>query len=705
MALDPYAPCPCGSGKRFKWCCQPIHVQIDKALQMDADGQHDAALKLMDEVVAEHSANPEAWGRKAQLLYANGRVEDAESALQKAFEINPNYPFGHLLRASFRFHEGELPGALILFRRAAELYDPEAKDVLGDVYSRITDLELKLNRPVAARAALAIAVHLLPHEEELRKGFEALFGDKAPLPLSARRDYKFMSPAADAPANRRAAWDQALAGAASGKLTDAARAFYHLTQDDGSDKAAWFNLGLARAWLGDNRGALEALERYVNLETDDAAAAQSWALSEVLRCGYGVDDDTDYHEESIFFQLRDMQQLLPVLQEWEQSRKLIAAQILEAEQALTGLLLDTATGLTVAGVASHSGKIGAYLILVGDLLRLRSPRKEALERVSEELKQRTALGLQELRRVRGPLMVFGDTLAEAVTFPVGVSDQAEAQRIVRENAQNYFEDRWIHQPLRSLGGATPVDATEGTLRKKVRGVVQFLEECAVGGVVQGYDFNRLRRKLGLAETPTAASATTAVAAPPPASVDIASMGASDLAGLQPDALAPAQLEQAYQTAVKLAAHDLAALFARAAVARPPQPGNTDRFAFWSFLTQQALAEGKTDDALNYVNEGEKDDCEHNEGRRRNDFEWRRGQVHVKRGEADQAKDVFDRLIERAPGELRYRGAATEGMLSLKQPAQALRFADGGLAKAREQNDRDSEQYFLELAAAARKQGA
>src|SRR5262245_33390884 len=135
MAIDAYSPCPCGSGKKFKWCCQPIHVQIDRAFQQEADGQHEAALRLMDEVAAQNPANPEVYGRKAQLLYQNNRGEDAEATLQKAFDINPNYPFGHLLRGLFRQEEGEVPGALLLFRKASELYDPEAHDYLGRIYS------------------------------------------------------------------------------------------------------------------------------------------------------------------------------------------------------------------------------------------------------------------------------------------------------------------------------------------------------------------------------------------------------------------------------------------------------------------------------------------------------------------------------------------------------------------------------------------
>src|SRR5262249_29003424 len=124
----------------------------------------------------------------------------------------------------------------------------------------------------------------------------------------------------------------------------------------------------------------------------------------------------------------------------------------------------------------------------------------------------------------------------------------------------------------------------------------------------------------------------------------------------------------------------------------------------SFLVQRALTASNTDVAMNYVNEGERIDREANEGRRRNDYEQRRAQVHAKRGEADQASEAFERLIEWAPSELKYRGSAAEAMLGMRQGARALRFAEGGLARARQQNDRDSEQYFLELVEAAKRQG-
>src|SRR5947199_9119049 len=106
MARDPYSLCPCGSGKKYKWCCQNIFVDIERAFQQEAEGQHETALRTMDEVVRKHADNPEAWGRKAELLFQQGRTDEGEEVLQKAFDLNPNYPWGLALRAPLRAAEG-----------------------------------------------------------------------------------------------------------------------------------------------------------------------------------------------------------------------------------------------------------------------------------------------------------------------------------------------------------------------------------------------------------------------------------------------------------------------------------------------------------------------------------------------------------------------------------------------------------------------
>lgn len=692
MPLDAYSSCPCGSGKKFKWCCQPIHAQIDRAYRQQDEGQHEAALRIMDEVVAQHPANPEVYGRKAQLLYQNNRADDAETTLQKALDINPNYPFGHFLRGMFRHNEGEIPGSLLLFRKAVDLYDPEARDYLGQIYWLIFDCELKLNRPVAAHAAARIAVHHVPGNEEMRKTLEGMFGaENARLPAVARKQYSFEPSPAAATTDRREAWNRAV-GAAS-KLSDAVRAFEQLTRDDETDAAAWFNLALARAWVGDNRAAIEALEKHIALEGDENKAAVAAALGEVLRCGHGMDEHTDYVEYSLIYPIRQPEAFLSYLDELHREGRFLASQVNHEQGLITGLLMAKKTALTPELAATQLAKVGAYVMVVVDHVRLWHTNAAALAQVREELQQRLGPALGMPRSDQG-VAGFTDLLVDMMALPDTPMSKEEAAERMRKHHEAYFEEKWIHQPRKSLNQIPPVDAAgHAGLRKKLKGIVQFIQECAVSSPAKDYDFDRLRRKLGLLDD----------AAPAAAGPEIGSMSTAELAGLSVEQLTDESLEQAYQAALKLDAREVAGKFAQALVALPARPGKPrDRYPWYSHLLQLAMGAGDLDSALSLVDAGEKADCEENEGRRRNDYELRRAQLHAKRGATDAAHEVFERLVQRAPDELRYCGSATEAMLSAKQGARALVFAEKGLAKAREKNNRDLEQYFLELVHAAKK---
>jgi tetratricopeptide (TPR) repeat protein len=692
---DPYAPCPCGSGKKMKWCCEPIYRDIEHAFEQEAQGQHDTARRLMADVVAKQPNNPEAWGRQAQLLAAGGKMDEAEEALQKAFALNANYPFGLLLRAQFRYNEGEVAGALLLARRAADAYSPEARTYLGEVYTLIFQCEMKLHRPIAARAAIRLVAAYDPGDDQVREFFEAEFGPKGSRPAVVRREYTLMPPAPSLTGDRRAAWDRALAGAASPRLGDLGRLFNGLTKEDASDAAAWFNLGLARAWLGDNRAALEAFNHYLELEPDEDRATTAATLTEVLRCGDGLEDECDYHEYSFALQMKDPAAVSKLLDEWQHAHRLIVPPN-QQEGTLVALVLEySQTGIVTAGSApAEVARLAGYFAVVGPMIRVWGTSKDSVGRLREEMRGRLHLGLGDAQERRGPPQLQ-EVVAEALVFPAGLSAEAGAKRVL-EHAENYYEGEWLRKPRRSLSSNTPLDAAGfPVLRKKLRGVIQFLQDCAASGLLSGYDFDRLRRKLGL----TGAAAPT----PAPAGANVAEMGAAELAALKPEALSDEQLEQAFHAAQKLDADELAKHFGKALTGRPPRADRPDRYSLFSYLTARALKDGELDAALDLVNEGESQDCTHNEGRRRNEYELRRGQVHAKRGEADRAEDVFRRLIERTPSEMKYRTGAAEAMISLKQGAKALRFAEEGLIEARKRNDRDSEGHLMELAAAAKKQ--
>src|SRR5437899_6478900 len=392
MPIDPYISCPCGSGKKFKWCCAACVARLEKACEQDRLGQHDTALQTMRELTHSQADQPAVWGYYAQLLYNLGHVqqteaernklvEQSEEALSRALKLNPNFGMAHFLRGMFRENEGELIGALMLYRKAAEGYDPEAHDQLAQVHERIFRLELMLNRPVAARAALERTAHFSPGEPEIRQHFDALFGDGSRLPECARKDYAFRPTAKPVHAD-----------AATGKLSDARTAFENITQLTPDDPAAWFNLGVVLAWLGEQPKAIEALGKSIDLETDDRRAEEAAALAEVLRCGQGMENDADYLEHGFLFPIRDPQPIMQWLQEMHQGGRLLGIQQDREAGAVTAMVVEELPSLLAVG-GTTMARVVAKVTIAQGVVRFWHPDRDTVARIADEVRTRVNLAV------------------------------------------------------------------------------------------------------------------------------------------------------------------------------------------------------------------------------------------------------------------------------------------------------------------------
>lgn len=707
MPPNPYDNCPCGSGKKFKWCCTGYWEQIERGLDLYQQGQLENALRVMDQLAKDHPDKPQVWGYYAHILFREEKMEDAEQKLQKAFDLDPNFPMGHLLRGLFRQSEGEVIGALLLYRKAAEAYPPEAHDQLAQVYEMIARNELILNRPLACRVALERGVHFSPGDPELREQYESMFGADARMPECVKKKYAFRPTAKPVQVSE------------SGRFSEAKAGFEKLTLEVPSDPAAWFNLGLVLAWTGDQGPAIEALNKSLELEFDDAKAEEAAAIVEVLRVGQGLEKDGDHAEYRHYFEIRDPQAVSQLLQVWAQEGRMMAPQSDESGQMFSCLLVDPLPSIVETGTTM--AKVVANLQIVGRMMRVWHGDKEAAQKVAVEIRDRVNMAVGEPVEGVGPAQL-GEITQAAFAYPVQIGDVAQAQQKMQDYAANYFENTWAHKPLRALGGATPIDAAGSKLlRKRLLGVIQFLADCtqasmprmAKGGQVvqfELYDFNRLRHKLGVekqaaGETPpellAAAKAATS-GTPAPAKKDFGAMSAADLGALKADELSAVELEDAMKAALKLDARELAVSFAKTAVTKPADPAKPDRYPLYLAIITAAISEGNPKDALAATEAGLAYDAEHNAGKRANEFGLRAAQLQAKSGNPDGAAAAFDKLIERNPDEGRYYIAAVETMLSAKQGAKALAFAERGLETASRTGNRDLEGACRELSEVAKK---
>jgi tetratricopeptide (TPR) repeat protein len=701
--MDLYQSCPCGSGKSFKWCCKPYFHVVEKARKQHQDGQHDAALRTVNQLVEQNPGSAPVLGYQAELLYMNSKSGEADEAIQKAFAINPDFAFGHWLRGVLRKDEGEIIGALLEFRKAAEMYDPKAREVLAEVFAAIFDIEMRLNRPVAARAALDRALQCDPTSEALLKAHDSLFSAESRLPECARRAYQLRQ----AEPSRAESWKGVVPAEQDGRLGAFQSAFEKLTGEDAADPSAWFNLGLVRSWQGQHPSAIAALIKSIELENDQDRNAEAGALVEVLRCGEGLQDQADYVEHRAFFQIQNPEPFIQLLEEWQRQNRLSGAQSDNEAGTFSTLILEETPLFDLGAEGLPLAKLQGYALIVQNMARIWGSVKEPFERLVAEVVRKLGPAISPPMHETG-YCTFSNVAVEATLIPTRQTEIADIAPRLRQQAESFFEEVWVNRPLKALSGLSPLEAAgrpDGP--KKLPGIIRFLEECFIGAsvrVVDGdklhifvvYDFDNLRRKLGLAT----AKPAPWDGRPQP----IAAMSLADLTALEPEKLSEEELDEAFRASLKLDARDAAGAFARTLIERPITSGTGDRHPYFNHLMQLASAQNDLAGLIALLDRAEQSDAQGNEGRRRNDYAVRRGQALAKTGNVEQAYQVFQDLLAREPNELKYFGPATETMLGQKRGPWAVQFAEQGLAMARSQNNRDSEQYFMELLDAARRLG-
>ena len=349
---------------------------------------------------------------------------------------------------------------------------------------------------MAARAALERAAHFQPGDPDIRAQLEGEFGDEGPLPEPARKKYTFR------PTAKPVAPDLA-----TGKLSDARKAFEQLTQLTPDDPAAWFDLGVVLAWLGEQPKAVEALVKSIDLETDDHRAEEAGALVEVLRCGQGMEADSDHVAHGFVMPIRDPNAVMQLLRQWDQQKKLRGVRANQETGVMVGLIVEELSSLLAVG-GTTLARVAAKMVIAGGVIRLTHPNRESVAKVADDIRTALQLAVEQPVESTSPIS-FGDVAIEALAQPVQTTDVSAAESKLRDHARNFFENVWIHRPLKSLAGNSPLDAVGSkVLRKRVFGVVKFMEECLkavqphkqIGEElvpIETYDFSALRHKLGL----------------------------------------------------------------------------------------------------------------------------------------------------------------------------------------------------------------
>ena len=458
-------------------------------------------------------------------------------------------------------------------------------------------------------------------------------------------------------ADRRERWDRVLRSRDLTDLAAAAEAFGILAENGDGDGRAWFNRGLCLAWLGANGAAVQALDqasRAAAAATEPDVAVTAAALAEVVRQGASAEAHAD-----------DLNRIALIT--WTDTSGPNPAAFLDARDDVRVLPhpVDPATGQPsrpdldlFEWLDRSSGtpvrRLLATVIRARATLRLSGPDPNLLERAVVEVVRRAGPQIARIERQTAPLpLAFLDAAIWSIRLDPAL-DPDEVDRINRAAVEQFYEATWINQPRHGLDGLSPLAASaranlgDDVLLAKLLGVVRVREQLgsrpSAVRLYQGYPFDRLRRRLGLATVD-------------PEAVDPsepASMSAAELDALDPAALDGFALVEAFGSASALGDDARTARFAAALADRDPTEvarllavQESDPSTVFATLVRVALAEDDVPAALGWVDRATSADAATG-GKSAHAYATWRAEILARTGQPDAALAVYRQILDAQP---------------------------------------------------------
>jgi tetratricopeptide (TPR) repeat protein len=264
MALvDPYSPCICGSGQKYKWCCQKVEAYAERSQRLAENGQFEAALKPLDEGLAKVPDNSWLLTRKALVELQLNQLEPARQTLRTLLHHHPDNLGGMVLLTRLVTEaEGPVEGAAQFQQALSNVRDGD-RDQLASLAVFVGSALGQAGFCAAALAHLELASNL---QADAKKQSDSLVKSlKMNQAISAweKNPYRLWPVPDRASGPVRESFERALEWAGHGLWSSAASAFELLASGSAADGVADRNRGLCCLWIADNAGAVAALRRYI----------------------------------------------------------------------------------------------------------------------------------------------------------------------------------------------------------------------------------------------------------------------------------------------------------------------------------------------------------------------------------------------------------------------------------------------------------
>lgn len=507
MAIDLYSLCPCGSGKKIKFCCRDLAGEIEKIERMLEAGQRQACLEHIEILDKKYPGRPYLVTTKAELQRELGRGDEADATLKELLSHEGGNPVARAeaaLQALERQDETGVPEAVQQLQLAIEAAGDQWPERVFEALVAVANHSVAQGRWMTGLGHMMLFAAADPNDEQSRQAIMQ-FHRSPRVPLIVKEDRWLKDCSADVPWKSR--FEEALDLAHSGLWNKAEHEFAQLAEEHPTSPVLWHNLALLRAWLADDTGAAAALRAYSRLDVPLDDAIEALVLAFELAPSL---EDQNGELVRATWTVNDMDRVIAVL---NSDPRLIdrGPQPPDAQEENSGpppraefIWLDQAPP-----AASPDLTLKEVPVVVGSLALFgretdREPRLEALG-LRNEAWEACQGALNELlgdAAARGEDNVVSTVptvlLRQKRRFvPEGVAVEHQ-ERLRAEGWRAWMLDEWPRQSNPFLGGKTPEEAAGDDSQHIALAATILTSELATNAQnVMEFDFNQVRQRVGL----------------------------------------------------------------------------------------------------------------------------------------------------------------------------------------------------------------
>lgn len=287
--FDVYQTCPCGSGKKLKFCCLSIFGEMQRIAGLQREQQFSLARSAL--AALERKDHKEVWSRawvksvRALNELAGGDKDTARRLVDEVLEEIPGHPSATIALALLTIASEGYPAAKRAVSAAFRAQETR-NNLLTSHLARTVAAVLGFEKHyLAAHRHIELALTLGPENDAAIETLEMFERDRS-IPYPLREGYH-LEPFAGSE-NLRAQYDEALKLEQMGCFSDAAKVFGGIARQEPDQAWVWWNIALCHAWAAEDPLAVEAFKASAANQADPESAADSLLLARLLHVPTGA---------------------------------------------------------------------------------------------------------------------------------------------------------------------------------------------------------------------------------------------------------------------------------------------------------------------------------------------------------------------------------------------------------------------------------